>query len=147
MSLQKPTRKMSKSDPDESSRILITDAAETIRGKIMRALTDSQNRVGEYDATARPGVANLLEIWSHLDGEGRTADVLARAHANWPLGRLKTAVADLVVHELEGVRDRYAEIREEEGYLTDVLETGTRKAKESAEETMALVRDAVGLGM
>jgi tryptophanyl-tRNA synthetase len=145
MSLQRPKQKMSKSDPDERSRILLTDDHGEMRKKIMSALTDSENRVS-YDPVARPGVSNLVELWSHLDVENLSPEALAEEYKDWNLFQLKSRVADLVVNAVGDVRERYLDILNRGKFLDDVLEDGTRKAQESAEETMKLVREAVGLG-
>ena len=76
MSLKTPLTKMSKSDADPASRILLTDTASETSLKIKRAVTDSTNSI-TYDPSARPGVANLLRLLSHFDTAQRTPEQLA----------------------------------------------------------------------
>jgi tryptophanyl-tRNA synthetase len=146
MSLQTPTAKMSKSDTDPRSRILLTDSPAEIRKKVMSALTDSTNAVS-YDPVGRPGVANLLGLLALF--EGSSAEVLAQEMASQgaKLKDLKGRVADAVVAAMDGVGERFREILGRDGgrYLNDVAEEGARKARGNADETMRIVRDAVGL--
>jgi tryptophanyl-tRNA synthetase len=143
MSLQNPNQKMSKSHPDPRSRILITDSPSTIKANIMSALTDSLNSVS-YDPENRAGVSNLLSLLSHFDAEGRSAEELGKVYGDMGLGKFKALVADALAVGLEGVRSEYERILGEEGYVENVESEGGRRARESAEETMVLVREAVG---
>ncbi|CAG8971927.1 hypothetical protein HYALB_00003262 [Hymenoscyphus albidus] len=144
MSLQSPSQKMSKSAPDPNSRILITDTPTKIKKTIMNAITDSQNSV-TYDPE-RLGVFNLLNLWSYCDPGQRSAQQLAATIEGQELKVLKARVMESVTEKLEGVRSRYEKVLEEEEgrYLDFVAREGARKARESAEETMVLVREAVG---
>lgn len=146
MSLQNPATKMSKSHSDPRSQIFITDDADTIRTKFKAALTDSTNSVS-YDPVNRPGVANLIEILSIFDEQGRTAGEVAQELEGQKLIELKTRVGEAVVRELEPVRDRYKRLAGEDqsSYIDDVLRKGTEAASRSARETMDLVRSAIGL--
>jgi tryptophanyl-tRNA synthetase len=148
MSLQTPTSKMSKSDTDPRSRILLTDSADEIRKKIMAAKTDSTNAVS-YDRAGRPGVSNLLELWASFDGQGRNPETLAELLSGQKasLKDLKTRVADVLVEEIPVIGVRYREFLEKEGgkYLDEVEDEGARVARKSADETMEIVKQAVGL--
>ncbi|KAI1129607.1 tryptophanyl-tRNA synthetase [Nemania abortiva] len=147
MSLQNPYEKMSKSSPNERSRILITATPEEIKKRIMAAVTDSINEV-TYEPQARPGVANLLDILAQCSPKKETTpEDVADSLRGAKLGDLKTACAAAVVSELEGLRERYAELFVRDGgkYLDDVGAAGAEVARRNAEETMRLVRDAVGL--
>jgi tryptophanyl-tRNA synthetase len=137
---------MSKSHADPRSRILITDSAEEIQRKIMSALTDSTNSVS-YEPESRPGVSNLLQLWSHFDSEGRPPEKLASSCSGMGLKTFKTKVAEAIAESLAPVRRRYEELMKEDGgaYVDFVESEGSRRARESAEETMVLVREAVGL--
>jgi tryptophanyl-tRNA synthetase len=143
MSLQNPRQKMSKSHPDPRSRILITDSPSTIKANIMSALTDSINSVS-YDPINRPGVSNLLTLLSHFEAQGISAEELGEAYSHMGLGEFKALVADAITVGLEGVRSEYERILGEEGFIESVEKEGGRRARESAEETMVLVREAVG---
>jgi tryptophanyl-tRNA synthetase len=153
MSLQQPDKKMSKSASDPRSRILLTDDADSIRRKVMAALTDSVNSVS-YDPERRPGISNLLHLLSLFgDTAGgdrrrrRSPAELSDEMKDAKLKDLKMRVADAVIASLEGVRERYHEFmgRDSGRYLDDVQERGAEQARRSAEETMKLVRSAVGL--
>ncbi|KAK8012312.1 tryptophanyl-tRNA synthetase [Apiospora marii] len=148
MSLTNPLKKMSKSSPNHRSRILITSEETEIRRRLRGAVTDSQNAV-TYDPVERPGVANLLDLLSQCDPEGREPQDWARSLAagGAGLGDLKQAAADAVVRELAGVSERYRDFLERKGgrWLEEVEEVGAEAARDSAAETMRMVRDVVGL--
>ncbi|EKD18004.1 tryptophanyl-tRNA synthetase [Drepanopeziza brunnea f. sp. 'multigermtubi' MB_m1] len=146
MSLSEPLKKMSKSAPSPLSRILITDSPSTISQKISSALTDSDNSVS-YAPTERPGVSNLLTLLSSFDSEGRSPQVLGDKleKEGMGLGAFKKLVAGAVSEGLSGVRGEFDRVLREDGYVEEVARRGAARAKESAEETMVLVRDAVGL--
>lgn len=147
MSLQEPHLKMSKSHSDPRSRILITDTPETILKKMMAALTDSTNSVS-YDTEKRPGVSNLLQLLSHFDAAGRSAEALGSEFGSQGLGlgQFKKVVAETIAEHLAPVRSKYEQVLAEDGgkYLDHVEKQGAIKARESANATMALVREAVG---
>ena len=161
MSLQQPTQKMSKSNADERSRILLTDDAKVIHTKIMGAKTDSINSVS-YDPENRPAVSNLLELLALMEGDNNSAysaatssnasveasaQSLATEMDGKTLGVLKTRLADATVQRLSGVRERFADVLERDGgaYLDRVAENGAKKARANSEETMDAVRTAIGL--
>lgn len=148
MSLQSPTQKMSKSHKSRWSRILITDTPEEINKKIMSAVTDADNFVS-YDPVARPGVSNLLRLLSCFDDGGRTPEQLASelSSANAGLGELKKRVSESMIIALGDIRERYLRLlAEDDGRFIDhVAAVGARKARMRADETMAIVRQAVGL--
>lgn len=112
----------------------------------MSALTDSTNSVS-YDPKARPGVSNLLHLWSHFDPEGRSPEELAATCNDMNLRMFKMKVSETIAESLEPIRTRYVELMVEDGgaYIDHVEKEGARKASESAEATMAVVREALGL--
>ncbi|PTB35416.1 uncharacterized protein TrAFT101_011292 [Trichoderma asperellum] len=144
MSLTDPTSKMSKSHKAQRSRILITDTPEDIRSKIGSALTDSTPGVS-YDPAARPGFSNLLEIYSVFDAEKRSPAQLAEIYAHTSPKIFKETVSDALIAGLHGIRDRYLDLSANESYLEKIEKEGARKAQESAQETMDIVKSAVGL--
>lgn len=145
MSLTDPTSKMSKSHKSERSRILITDSAKDIKTKLGSALTDSIPGVS-YDTTNRPGISNLLDILSIFDAQGRGPRQLADAYSDISPKQLKEMVTDAVITGLDGIRDRYLELLAKgDAHLDKIEAEGASKARESAEETMQLVRAAAGL--
>jgi tryptophanyl-tRNA synthetase len=135
---------MSKSHKLERSRILITDKPEEVRKKISSALTDSINGVS-YDPDSRPGISNLLEIWSVFDGKQRTPGQLATECGEFSPRQLKSEVSDAIIDGLEGIGERYERLLQDENQLDLIEADGARKAQQSAGETMHLVRAAVGL--
>jgi tryptophanyl-tRNA synthetase len=146
MSLQDPHLKMSKSHSDPKSRILITDRPEEIHQKIMSARTDSINSVS-YDPENRPGVSSLLHLLSHFDSHDRSPEDLGAVYSKLGLGDFKKMMSETISGRLEPIRKRYQEVMREDGgaYIDHVERKGAEKARESANSTMAIVREAVGL--
>lgn len=145
MSLSDPSQKMSKSALDPRSRILLTDSTSEVQQKIKRAITDSVNAI-TYDPSSRPGVSNLIEIYAHMQGR-EDLEHVATEFEGLTMKTFKERVAECVNENLEGVRNGYSRISEEEGdkFLEKVIREGSRKAAESAEEAMVDVRKALGL--
>ncbi|KAI1071232.1 hypothetical protein LB507_009471 [Fusarium sp. FIESC RH6] len=145
MSLNDPTSKMSKSHKSEKSRILITDSPEDIKTKIGSAKTDSIPGI-TYDQGERPGISNLLDILSIFDSQSRKGVELAEQYNDISPKQLKEMVTDAVVGGLDGIRDRYLELLNKgDEYLDSVERIGAQKAQKSADDTMQIVRDAMGL--
>jgi tryptophanyl-tRNA synthetase len=111
----------------------------------MAALTDSVNSVS-YDPISRPGVSNLLQLLAYFSEEAKTAEQLAQQHASMGLAELKRLLADAISEGLESIRGRFQRIMaEDDGKLLDAIEAdGAKKARMNADETMILVREAVG---
>jgi tryptophanyl-tRNA synthetase len=147
MSLINPLQKMSKSDPSPKSRIHISDSPETINARIKGALTDSVSDTVTYDRQQRPGVANLIELFATFDPQGRTPAELGEELRGVRIVELKEMVADVISHELAPVRHDYLfyTAPEKRTRLRDLANYGNKRAAEAAAETMALVREAVGL--
>jgi tryptophanyl-tRNA synthetase len=141
MSLQEPTRKMSKSDPEETY-IAILDKPEVIRRKLRRAVTDSEADV-RFDPELKPGVSNLMSILSALTGA--SMDAIAADFSGKGYGAFKDAVADAVVAVLEPIQKRYDEISADKVYLEKVMLEGAERADRLAAPTMRKVRKKVGL--
>ncbi|MDX1450145.1 MAG: tryptophan--tRNA ligase [Acidimicrobiia bacterium] len=140
MSLQDPMSKMSKSDPDERSRILLTDPADAIEKKIKSAVTDSERTVA-YDWEEKAGISNLLELASILGG--RDIDDLVSEYADAGYGTFKQAVADAVNDGLAPIREAFAGLSDDD--VVDVLRRGAEVARARADESMESVRRKVGL--
>ena len=140
MSLQEPTRKMSKSDPEETY-IAILDKPEIIRKKMRRAVTDCDNTV-VFDPENKPGVSNLMSIMSALTG--MSMDEITAAYDGQGYGKFKDAVADSVIAALEPIQKRYDEISADKAYLQDVLKSGAERAEAIAYKTMLKVRKKIG---
>ncbi|KAL2809030.1 hypothetical protein BJX63DRAFT_424165 [Aspergillus granulosus] len=142
MSLKEPTLKMSKSHVDERSRILLTDSPDDVRRKVKVALTDSEAGIS-YDPMRRPGVSNLIEIISHLDG--RSCHEVAQSYESASLRALKSDVADRINEVLAPIREKYSSIMADSTHLEAIAEQGAQSARASADITMKKVRKAMGL--
>ena len=140
MSLQEPTRKMSKSDPEETY-IAILDKPEIIRKKMRRAVTDCDNTV-VFDPENKPGIANLMSIMSALTG--KTMDEITAEYDGQGYGKFKDAVADSVIAALEPIQKRYDEISADKAYLQEVLTSGAERAEAIAYRTMLKIRKKIG---
>jgi tryptophanyl-tRNA synthetase len=144
MSLRDPTKKMSKSDPSPNSCIFLTDPPDTIKKKIMGAVTDSDPFV-TYDWENRPGVANLIDISSALDRQCRSSADLAENFRGRTIQKLKERLVRLVCDELGSFQARYYRFLEKPSFLRHYDLQGAKRANDSAAETLALVKEAVGL--
>lgn len=146
MSLKEPRLKMSKSHQDFRSRIQINDGPHIIDEKIRLALTDSITGVS-YEPEIRPGVSNLLAIMSYLDEQGRTAEELAQACTSMNMRQFKETVASAISEGLASTRDKYNRImnNDQTHYLDDIAIEGSNKARRQAKQTMAAVRQVIGL--
>jgi tryptophanyl-tRNA synthetase len=140
MSLQDPTAKMSKSDPNHSATVFITDRPEDVRKKIMSAVTDSSAEVRA--GADKPGVTNLLSIMSACTG--RSVAALEAEFAGKGYGDFKKAVADAVVAMLDPVRLRYDELIKDRGELDRILKAGAEQAQATAFRTLSKVNRKVG---
>ncbi len=141
MSLQEPTKKMSKSDPEETY-IALLDDPDTIRRKIKRAVTDSDGEI-RYDPENKPGVSNLLSIMSAL-GAGEI-DAIAQEMAGQGYGALKTRTADCVIAALEPLQREYKRLIADKAYLQGVLDENAKTANYLATKTLRKVQKKIGL--
>lgn len=142
MSLQNPTKKMSKSDENVKASIFMLDEPKQIEKKIKSAITDSEGIV-KYDKENKPGVSNLLDIHSVFSGE--TIAELEQKYAGKGYGDFKQGVADAVIAVLKPIQDRYYEILES-SELDDILDEGAEKASLVANKTIQKAKKAMGLG-
>ena len=143
MSLQEPTKKMSKSDEDPKASISMLDEPKVNLKKIKSAVTDLDNNVA-FDPENKPGIANLLRIHSALSGE--SIDVLVERFAGEnKYGALKGEVADVVTSVQGPFRERYLTYMDDRAELDRVLAQGAERAREVASATLARAYDAVGL--
>ncbi|MDQ3782809.1 MAG: tryptophan--tRNA ligase [Actinomycetota bacterium] len=140
MALTDPTTKMSKSDPNLRSRVLLLDPPDVVRRKIRSAVTDSEPTV-RHDWGDKPGVSNLLEIMS--GATGRPIADLVGEYGDGGYGRFKDAVAEAVDEMLHPIRVAYAELDEVD--VAAVMRDGAETARASAEGFQLQVRAAVGL--
>ena len=140
MSLQEPTRKMSKSDPEDTF-VALTDDHDTIRRKIKRAVTDSDGEI-RFDPENKPGVSNLLSIMSAL-GAGEI-DALVNELQGQGYGALKTRTADCVIAALEPMQAEFKRLIADKAYLQGVLDENAKTASYLANKTLRKVQKKVG---
>lgn len=143
-SLRDPSKKMSKSDPEVKSCIYLTDEPDVIVEKIKKAVTDFTSEV-TYDPKNRMGVSNLVAIHS-LVSNGKTPDQICQEAQGIDTGKYKMIVAEAVVEHLKPIRTKINEYLKNPSELIYVLEEGRAKVQVVAEETMAEVKQKVGLG-
>lgn len=142
MSLQDPTKKMSKSDTNSKGFISMLDEPNVIRKKIRSAVTDSSGKI-EYDVENKPGVSNLLVIYSSLSDF--TIDELVEKYADAGYAEFKNDLAEVVVATLEPIQNRYNELLVSEELQT-ILDEGAVEASKVANKTLRKMKNAVGLG-
>jgi tryptophanyl-tRNA synthetase len=142
MNLQDPTSRMSTTYGSEQGTVYILDEAEAVRKKVRSAVTDSGTEVRR--APDKEGITNLVEILSAI--RGVDPEEIEREFEGSGYGDFKGAVADAVVDYLGPVRERYAELRPDERTLEATLAAGAEKARAIAAETLADVRDVMGIG-
>jgi tryptophanyl-tRNA synthetase len=143
MGLDDPLKKMSKSSASTASYIAFTDDADTIVKKIRRAVTDSSGLV-KYDED-RPGISNLLTIYSLLSGQ--SIQELEVAYDGKGYGAFKNDLAEVVVSALAPIQQRFAELERDPGVARAVLAAGAERARAQAGAKMALIRNRVGLDL
>jgi tryptophanyl-tRNA synthetase len=141
MSLQDPTRKMSKSDENEGGTLYLLEPPERLRKKIMSAVTDSGSEI--LASLEKPGISNLLTLMSVLT-ETEIPE-LEKRYANANYATFKKEVADVVVDTLEPVQKRYAEIIDDKNWLNGILKAGAEKAQSKAYKTLSKVYRKVGV--
>jgi tryptophanyl-tRNA synthetase len=140
--LQDPTRKMSTTGASGQGTVYVLDDPDTILKKFKRAVTDSGTEV--VRAPDKPGISNLIELLAVI--RGTSAEDVEREFAGSRYGDFKVAVGEAVVEYLAPVRERYTELRADEGELERILEAGAERARAMAVETLVDVRERMGVG-
>ena len=140
MSLQEPTKKMSKSDENVNAWVAILDKPEDIMRKFKRAVTDSEAKVcvGE----GKDGINNLIGIYAAVTG--KTAQQVEAEFAGKGYGDFKVAVGEAVVETLRPIREAYDRLIADKGYLMSVYKEGSEQAARLAARTLQKVRKKVG---
>ncbi|KAJ1731174.1 Tryptophan--tRNA ligase, mitochondrial [Coemansia biformis] len=142
MSLRDPTKKMSKSDPNEQSRITLSDSDAQIKAKVQRAPTDSIAGIS-FDPDTRPGVSNLVSIYAALNDIGPHAaahDLRALNNA-----QLKSAVTDTVISAVAPIRDETRRLLQDQAHVEAVLRAGEETARAVSAENWARIARCIGL--
>lgn len=142
MSLQEPTKKMSKSDPNKKAFISMLDEPDIIRKKIKSAVTDSTGII-EYDPENKPGISNLLSIFSAVTDF--TIDDLVLKYNGQGYGIFKADLAEAIVDLLLPIQTRYNELLQSEE-LDDILDEGAQTARLVANKTLQRMKNGIGLG-
>lgn len=140
MSLQEPTKKMSKSDENVNAWVAILDKPEDIMRKFKRAVTDSEAEVAFRDG--KDGVNNLMGIYSAVTG--KSLEKITEEFAGKGYGDFKTAVGEAVVEELRPVRERFDELMKNRDFLTETWRKGAENAERLANRTLSKVMKKIG---
>ena len=141
MSLQEPTKKMSKSDDNQMATIRLLDDEETILKKLKRAQTDSENSV-HYDKENKPGISNLMGIYAAITKD--SYETIEQRYVGQGYGTFKKDVAELLIDTLRPLQERYNELIDSPE-LDYILDEGAAKAREKASKTYRDVELAMGL--
>jgi len=143
MSLDEPNAKMSKSAENIHSRISLLDPPNKIKKSIMKATTDSEGVI-RYDLEEKPGISNLLNIYSELSEF--SVEELVEKYKDSGYGDFKKDLVKVVTDALDPIRIRYEEIRNSEE-LSKILEDGSKRANEISVKTLERVKKTFGLGI
>ena len=142
MSLQEPTKKMSKSDDNQKASIFMLDTDKQIEKKIKSAVTDSEGIV-KFDKENKPGVSNLLNIYSSCTG--KSIEDLEAEYEGKGYGEFKQDTAQAVIETLRPIRERYEQLIESQE-LDEILDLGAENANRAAGKTIRKAKKAMGLG-
>lgn len=142
MDLINPTKKMSKSSENQNGVIRILDSETDIRNKIMKATTDSDNQI-KFDMENKPGISNLLNIYSALTGI--SIEKAEQEFKNSSYAEFKKVVADVVVEELMKIQKKYHEIVNS-NKLDEILDNGIKITRKEAKAKTDLMKKRIGLG-
>lgn len=141
MSLTDGTKKMSKSDPSDASRINLLDPPDEIQRKVKRCKTDSTRGL-TFDDADRPECNNLLSLYMILSGQTKESVAAECADMGW--GQFKPLLTETLINALQPIQDKYHSIMNDKSYLESVLRQGREKAESIANVTLEKVKDALG---
>ncbi|MEH7385056.1 tryptophan--tRNA ligase [Bacillus sp. JJ1521] len=142
MSLQDPTKKMSKSDPNPKAYIALLDDPKQIEKKIKSAVTDSEGIV-KYDKENKPGISNLLTIYSNFSQ--KSIEEIEALYEGKGYGDFKADLAEVVLNEIRPIQERYYDFLNS-SKLDEILDAGAEKAHKVASKTVKKMENAMGLG-
>lgn len=140
MSLQDPTKKMSKSDENPNASILLMDDTDTIIRKFKRAVTDSEAQILYRDE--QPGIKNLINVYSCVTG--KTPAEVEREFDGKGYGDFKLAVGEAVANHLRPVQDEFARLSKDKAYIDGIIKENAEKAGYFANKTLRKVQKKVG---
>lgn len=142
MSLRDGTKKMSKSDESDASRINLTDSADIIIKKIKKSKTDSIAEIS-YDQSERPEISNLINIYSSLAKISK--ENIVKEYDGVGFAKFKLDLAEIIIEKLSPINNEYQKIITDKTYIKNVLDNGAAKARVTASKTCEKVLDAFGL--
>lgn len=143
MNLVDPKSKMSKSDDSNAGRVLLMDDPDVIMKQFKRAITDSDTeRCVRFDPEEKPGVANLMQIYSSVTG--KTYEEIEKEFDGLGYGAFKPAVGEAVIEMLRPIQEEAKRIMADKAYLESVYRTGAEKASYVANKTLRKVYKKVG---
>ncbi len=142
MGLQNPTSKMSKSSTIPNDSIFLNDEPDEILKKVKKSVTDSENVV-RYDAQNKPGISNLMSIYSAITGKGEKK--IEKEFEGKGYGDFKKAVAECIIEELKPLQEEYKRLIANPEYLEAIYKKGAEKANAIAEKTLKDVYKKIGL--
>ena len=140
MSLQDPSKKMSKSDENPNASIYLMDDPDTIMRKFKRAVTDSEAKILYRDS--QPGVKNLIDIYCACSG--KSPDETVKEFDGRGYGEFKTAVGEAVVALLKPLQDKVADLEKNRDYIDGIIKANAIKASEISQITLRKVQKKVG---
>ena len=140
MSLQDPSKKMSKSDENPNGSIYLMDDPDTIMRKFKRAVTDSEGQILYRDE--QPGIKNLINIYCACTG--KAPDEVVREFDGKGYAEFKPAVGEAVVAVLKPLQDRVAELSKDKSYIDSVIKNNAEKAQYFANKTLRKVQKKIG---
>jgi len=140
MSLQDPTKKMSKSDENPNASIFLLDDTDTIIRKFKRAVTDSDNEIRYSEE--KPGISNLIEIYSIA--AGKTIEETEKEFEGKGYGEFKLAVGEAVANMLKPIQTRFEELSKDKAYIDTIIKNNAEKAEYYANKTLRKVQKKVG---
>ncbi len=143
MSLQDGTKKMSKSDDSDLSRINLTDDADLIAKKVKKAKTDSLDYIS-FDEN-RPEIYNLLNIFASFTGEN--PENIAKSYENSGFGKFKGDLAEILVENLGKISYNIEHLKNDQAYISQILQDGFEKANQKAEQTRREIFELFGLAI
>ncbi len=141
MSLQEPTKKMSKSDTDVNAMISIVDDSDTIIRKFKRAVTDS-DAIVRFDQELKPGISNLMTIYSAITGQ--TIEQVEQEFEGKGYGDFKMRVGEAVAEEIRPLQERFVELSKNKDYVDDIIKKNAETANYLATKTLRKVQKKVG---
>lgn len=142
MSLRNPLQKMSKSDNQDLTRINLDDTPDMIHNKIRKSLTDFTSQV-TFDPINRPGVANLITIYSALTR--MTTDEIEQEFVGKETVTFKDRLSEVIIEHLKPIQSKMVEYETDDTYIASVLAAGAERARERAVVTLREVEEVLGI--